>query len=138
MNIYFFLKDDSDSSFHKIEMEAWLEVERTNRHGEQELRFQLLDDVSLMISTDPAKYDSTTVKIESGKDSIMGHWAHNLKEFLENKLRPIGRAPFNKISQTEYWKERQKVADLIASNLQPPDFLQFQGPQNFSERVIIG
>lgn len=99
MNIYFFFKNENNSSWYDFTLEAWEENDNSYIEGKRVSSFSLMEKVRIHISKNPpGKSERRTFYCarfnhEFGTDLCIGHHAKSIEEFrmkrTENEYSPM-------------------------------------------------
>ena len=91
MNIYFFFKNENNSSWYDFTLEAWEENDNTYIEGKRVSSFSLMEKIRMHISKNPnekkerRKFHCARFDHEFGIDLCTGHGAKSIEEFRKDK-----------------------------------------------------
>ncbi len=101
MDLFFFVKNESNSSWYNCTIEAWEENNNSYIDGDRVSAFTQLERVKIHICKEPDKYHSARFDHDFSNNSCMGHYAKSLIEFLnshkENGYREINHKTFQRL-----------------------------------------
>jgi hypothetical protein len=110
--IHYFIKDESDKSFHKMEAESYLEIPQ--RDGTS--NFKRIEDVRLFIAKDVQDHEIISFQFGGGRNDCMGHWAKNLKDLVESQESDVDIYRFKKVDQKSYLEQRSKIFEIYLNH----------------------
>jgi len=106
--IHYFIKDESDSNFYEMELEAYLELPQNGYS-----KFRNIEDMRLFISTDMERNNVSDFQIDHGHTTSCYSGYDSLKELIEGKTKDRGMITgFTVATQEQYLALRQKAFDI--------------------------
>lgn len=110
--IHYFIKDDSNSDWHDVRLEAWKEDTHVYYRNEQEeaSSFKCIEEIRFHASKHPNKYHSVTLNIDFAKDSCHGTRHRNIRDLIKEISQGI--FPKKHSTKEEYEALRKRLFDF--------------------------
>ncbi len=110
--IYYFIKNESNGSFHHIELEAYLEIPQKGNIS----NFQTLEDIRLFVSKDLDNNEIVSFHYEGGRNDCIGHWANNKEELVKQKESESSIYRFKTTDRETYLNLREEVFKIYLAH----------------------
>jgi hypothetical protein len=107
--IHYFIKDESDEKFVRIDLESYMEIPQNNR----EIKFKRIEDIRMFYSTDIENYECATFQIDFGRNDCHFSGCKNLKEFYDYMQSDRMICNFKPVSKDEFLVLREKAFQIF-------------------------
>lgn len=135
MKIHYFIKDDSHGDWMDIKLEAWREDENIYHYSIQEngSSFTRIEKIRIFKNLKSDKVQSTSLEIDFGVDSAIGHNATNRKDFLKSETN--GMFPMLSTGIDHYTEKRKEIFRAYQKEMFI-DFQKVQANDDYSLRKL--
>jgi len=117
MNIYFFYKNENNSSWYDFTLEAWEENDNTYVEGKRASSFSLMEKVSIHMAknhtckTERRTFHCARFDHEFGMNLCMGHSAKSINEFRMAKTEN-GYYPMTETSHKNFQRFKKMMLTI--------------------------
>ena len=130
--IHYFIRNEVNDSFHKIELEAYLEIPQSTDVS----KFRCIEDIRLFNSKDMDNHEIITFQCDGGRNTVVHSWANNLKDLVEYKESDASICRFKKTDKESYLILRETVFRIYMSHPKT-DFDKLEIGSQFNKIVAM-
>lgn len=125
MELYFFIRNESDNNWYNCTIEAWEENDNSFIDGKKVSSFRQLESMRIHISKlNKTTYHSCRFDHDFGTDSSTGHHEKSRKGFLAEMTE--ARYPFVRINHKSFQAFKKKMLKIYTSYTEV----------NYTERLV--
>lgn len=121
-NVYYFVSDTSDDSFHNLKLVALFEEETFYvEDKETGMSYSYIEEIDFFSHKKLDEFQTSRFKIDFGKNGCHGHGAKNLKELRKSIFKNSFSSNFKEVSNEKYLK----IRSFLFSTYQEEMFMDF-------------
>lgn len=107
--IYYFIKDESDETFIRINLESYMAVPQNGN----EVKFKRIEDIRLFYAADIENYECATFQIDFGRNDCHNSGCKSLKELNSYMQSDASIYNFKPASKEDYLALREKTFKIF-------------------------